>query len=970
VTAPEARAAASASRPPAAGAAARPARAARALLLFATLTAAALAGLLDRTWRAGEVFSPADLLEIYYPWAHDRPRHEPANPTRSDEAFYHQPLMMTHWARLERGDFPEWDPFVLSGVPAFNQGLNTGQAFSPLSLPFYLAPPDIAVTLYAPLRLLLAALFMWLYLRHAGLGPAACAAGGLAFGLNGAFINWLSAPMPTVALWLPLMLLFAERVAASGRTGDVLGLAAAGALQLTGAYLPTSLVVMATTGAWGLFHAAALRAHAAAVPGPGVPRAGLVRAAAGLLVGLALSTALGAVALWPMLENLVGSPAATRVVSLRTLPWHNLATFAVPDLWGSPVTRNWWYPGEPSYPEVVTYLGIAPWALAAAALVLAGARDRLRVRAAALTAGWVLCAMYGWPPASWVAGLPGLAQTNPFRWNVALAAAVAILAAVGVDALGTSARRGSPWRPTAAAAVALAALAGLAGLVLLEHLDTVRRLSLQGFEKAQLARFAVLAAATLVAVAWLGRRLPGWWHAAWLFPILIAADLVVAGRGFNPTVPRDRLYPDAPALAFLRARAPAGRLAPIDSGDRLVQGHVWGVYGLEAVTGYDFRGDPIYQELMARAAGVEPAPARWDYVGLPGAARPDLKLLGLLNGRFLVTPPLDVETRGSGYTTVGELTDGRIVRQEFTAGANGLRRLDLLAATFGRANRGRLEIRVISTRDGRICAARRVAAGDVRDLDWLRLDVPEEHDSRGARYAVEIRGEGAGPGHAVTLLATAGGGLAGGRLTIDGEADPRALWIRTFATARDRIAGAHAVYARDLNIYENSRARPWAWFVEAAEILPAAAHPARLAAPDVDPERTVLLDAPLPGVEAAHAAAAARTARVVRVDRSDPDARTIDVVAPAGGLLVINERFHRGWRLAIDGRPAPLARADGVLMAAHVPPGATRLRLEFRSPSLRPSLAVSILAGLGMAVAGIRARRQARGPSTPFEPRA
>jgi uncharacterized membrane protein YfhO len=106
------------------------------------------------------------------------------------------------------------------------------------------------------------------------------------------------------------------------------------------------------------------------------------------------------------------------------------------------------------------------------------------------------------------------------------------------------------------------------------------------------------------------------------------------------------------------------------------------------------------------------------------------------------------------------------------------------------------------------------------------------------------------------------------------------------------------------------------------------------------------------------------------VDRSDPDARTIDVVAPAGGLLVINERFHRGWRLAIDGRPAPLARADGVLMAAHVPPGATRLRLEFRSPSLRPSLAVSILAGLGMAVAGIRARRQARGPSTPFEPRA
>lgn len=954
---------------PGAGIAAR-LRAAGPLLIFLFLVIAALAALLDRTWRRGEVFSPADLLEIYYPWAHDRPRHEPANPTRSDEAFYHQPLMMSHWARLKRGDFPEWDPLVLSGVTAFNQGLDTGRAFSPLSLPFYLAPPDIAVTLYAPLRLLLAALFMWLYLRHARLGPAACATGALAFGLNGAFIAWLSAPMPTVALFLPLMLLFAERVADRGRAGDVLGLAAVTGIQLTGAYLPTSLLVMATTGAWGALHAAVPPPEGATSTAPGTWRAHRVRAMAGLLVAFVLAAALGAVALWPMLENLMGSPAAARVVSLRTLPWHNLATFALPDLWGSPVTRNWWYPGEPSYPEVVTYLGIAPWALAAVAVFFAPAPGRRRVWAAALAAAWTVCAMYGWPPASWAAGLPGLAQTNPFRWNVVLAAAIAILAAFGVDALAPSARRGRAWGRLVAAAAAIAGLAALAGLVLVEHLDTVRRLSLQGFEKRQLARFAILAAATLggVAAAWLAGRLPAWRRAVWFLPVLVAADLVVAGRGFNPTVPRDRLYPDAPALAFLRARAPAGRLAPVGPGDRLVQGHVWGVYGLEAVTGYDFHGDPVYQELMARAAGLPPGPARWDYVGLPAVATLDLELLGLLNGRFLVTPPLDVETRGSGYTTVAELTDGRVVRQEFTAGANGLRRIDLLTATFGRANRGWIRVRVISTRDGRTCGAWRVPAAAVRNLDWLRLDFPEEPASRGVRYVVEIRGEGAEAGHAVTLLATAGGGLPEGRLTIDRDLDPRALWIRTFATARDRIPGARAVYTRDLNIYENPLARPWAWFVETAEILPAAAHPARLAAPDFDPGRTVLLETPLAGGELRRRPAGTPAPRVVGVDRHHPDARTIDVAAPAGGLLVINERFHRGWRLAVDGRPAPLVRADGVLMAAHVPPGARRLRLEFHSPSLGPSLALSALAALGMAVAAFRARRQVRGPSSPVVP--
>lgn len=54
------------------------------------------------------------------------------------------------------------------------------------------------------------------------------------------------------------------------------------------------------------------------------------------------------------------------------------------------------------------------------------------------------------------------------------------------------------------------------------------------------------------------------------------------------------------------------------------------------------------------------------------------------------------------------------------------------------------------------------------------------------------------------------------------------------------------------------------------------------------------------------------------------------IIAEAGGpcLLVLNERWDRGWRAAVDGRAAPLLKVDGVLMGAPLPGG--RHQVEFR----------------------------------------
>jgi hypothetical protein len=224
----------------------------RALAPLLVVLVASLLVLFEREWRHGEIFSPADLLFEFHPWAHDAPLQRGSNRTRSDEAFYHQPLMATHFERLQAGELPDYDDTRLAGVPSFFQGIDLGRAFSPLSLPFYVLPPEDAVTWYAPLRLFVAALAMWLFLRDLGAGAVAAAAGALAFGLSGHFLTWLSAPMPTVAAWLPLVLRQVRRSVRRRRLVDVAGLGlAVGALCL-GSYLATVLVCLFGAAVYGL----------------------------------------------------------------------------------------------------------------------------------------------------------------------------------------------------------------------------------------------------------------------------------------------------------------------------------------------------------------------------------------------------------------------------------------------------------------------------------------------------------------------------------------------------------------------------------------------------------------------------------------------------------------------------------------------------------------------------------------------
>ena len=128
-------------------------------------------------------------------------------------------------------------------------------------------------------------------------------------------------------------------------------------------------------------------------------------------------------------------------------------------------------------------------------------------------------------------------------------------------------------------------------------------------------------------------------------------------------------------------------------------------------------------------------------------------------------------------------------------------------------------------------------------------------------------------------------------------------------------------------VYENPRALPRVLFVTGARpadfdgIIETGAWPEGF-----DPRREVLLPSEaLPG-GAVEAAASASRATLAAYHNVTVD---VDVEAAHDGWLVLNDVWHRWWRVEVDGRPAEMVRANVLFRAVKVGEGRHRVHFSF-----------------------------------------
>ena len=179
-------------------------------------------------------------------------------------------------------------------------------------------------------------------------------------------------------------------------------------------------------------------------------------------------------------------------------------------------------------------------------------------------------------------------------------------------------------------------------------------------------------------------------------------------------------------------------------------------------------------------------------------------------------------------------------------------------------------------------------------------------------------------------------------------------YVLTSKTVRQ--PGYTLVYEDDgVRVYRNERALPRAFIVMRA--LPAADRAAALRLvgdPGFDPRSSVVLEgrgdaAEAPGGAAVGGASPAIPAEVVEYGVNRVAVRAS---APEGGVLVLGDTFFDGWTATVDGVARPLLRANALVRAVELAPGAHDVVFEYRPLSFRLGALVSFLAAVGLALLG------------------
>jgi hypothetical protein len=116
----------------------------------------------------------------------------------------------------------------------------------------------------------------------------------------------------------------------------------------------------------------------------------------------------------------------------------------------------------------------------------------------------------------------------------------------------------------------------------------------------------------------------------------------------------------------------------------------------------------------------------------------------------------------------------------------------------------------------------------------------------------------------------------------------------------------------------------------------------------LDPAREAVVEQDCPSCPTARRAGpAGRAGPVTR----DPSGATVEVDADRDALLVVSQSWSPGWAATVDGRPAPVVRANGVVQGVPVPAGRSSVELRYVPPGLQVGAGVTAASAAFLVVA-------------------
>ncbi len=893
-----------------------------------------------------------------------------------------------------------WNPDLLSGFPAFADP--QAARWSPVRI---LCAAAGSFNLFTVSAFVLASLFAFLLGTRLTGSRTAGALAGLVYGSGGFFMSHLGhGNMIHAAAWLPLLLLALHELGERPSYPWFLAAAASIACSVLAGHPQPLVLSLLVAGAFSLFTAFAVSR---------TPLRFLALAAGTLVAGLGLS----AVALVPMAELSSLSVRSTmpfgEFVSF-SLPLRQLPSLLFPAIFGGMPSPLYPLPylGLWNLAEVTAWVGVTTLLLALLALVLPGRRREAFFWTAVGAASIVFALGADGPAASYLYRVPVL---NMFRAQgrhaLEFTMAASVLAAYGLAAL----ERLAPRRR--ARAVLLGALVGLAVLLaVLWRLDATRTLesmakAVPGAGPISLSPLRNTAVgipiglfAVTVAALWLRATRPSRTTAA-VLALAFALELAQYGWFFewrfgSPKRQETERPADLDPFAKELARTHQ-RLFPI-AGTEQGGGplpNISSLWRLPSASGYnplmlrryreflgiEYWGALIPDRLVSTNLTFDLLAVRWAFV--PGTLRASLAEEGRLDVTPLGSSPgMKWSPAGLGVDLGPGCNPTHPIRVALEAGGTVADELGIVSSLGCAASvpEGVEMVRITALRtDGEKEVLSLRAGADTSEWCWERADVrrkvlhslarpftnSEDRDDSGAPFASHT--------YQTTLFLKKAAPLA--RLELEWTGPAGSILVDR-VTLRDSSSGAAFAAARRTGaaspgrwkaagalggsaIYENTRVRPRAWLafetaVESDEKILRSLMTAKLDdGRPFDPSRLALLEQPLADPVGPPDPGASATVRTLERDTVE-----VETLSAAPSLLVLADVFYPGWEATVDGRPAPVVRADYLLRAVPVPAGRHLVRLAFRPSSLRRGAALSGLTLLLLAAGGVWSVARGRRP--------
>jgi len=573
----------------------------------------------------GKVIYPADIAyNFVHPWASTNNGRIPVwNPNLADYNFQYYPYWHFTVATLRMFELPLWNPFIFSGVPFV--GNDQSAIFFPLNFVAYLLPIPIATTIIFFLKTLIASWGMYALLRRMGVNCLGRLVGSLAFSFSGFMVVWLIYPLTNVAMWLPLLFLFADRLVCDRKLQDALILSLLVAVQFLGGHVEMSIFALSAV----TFYVVSL----------GVLKFQSPLSFAKLLVtyfsAIGIGTLESAVQLLPTYEYVQNSyrlyvletSSAFRGMLAGGLPIQSLVAMMFPLIFGPPDA----YRGPVNFTETnMAYLPAVTIILAVVGLVHRW-KDR-RVASFSLLAFLAVAITYG------LVGINTAITRLPFFNEIAIHRAiviwsfsVSVLAGFGASGVSTLAKRGRIV--SLILSLAFVVLVGAAALSYysprspLELVDAAVRTDILDLMR------LVAAVGLLGVLLWMRGRLKRTRLLGVIIIAVLLADAFSFGVQYNTAVDQELLPKPTGAIEFLRN----------DSGIFRIVGTQFSVmtpnsmmqFGISDIRGYDGISPRTFTALRLLEANPQGGWGVWP-LAVDNLTSP---LLDLFNVKYVVDGP-------------------------------------------------------------------------------------------------------------------------------------------------------------------------------------------------------------------------------------------------------------------------------------------------------------------------------------------